>query len=281
MSKTVLADVDGFTPVIDDVMKDTSLITAVVFGRVWRYCQMPNGVCQASLDKIAGGIGLSKQAVIKHLKILEGKKYIEDATPCLRNRPHTYRDTGKAGLRLTLSALNNVYRETSSTLNDVDSALNVDDSHVKQRLIEDSIKKPLKKEIHIRGIEAAIATGRSVTEDDFIPENNPPAKVLERLSVLNRNWHKYGENQKWDHLARQIVDAEKCHPGMVEEFVIWVHKQKDPATAIKYYGIRPDYIWNDFGLCFSDHKQLSVYQQAQAIVAREEREYKEAHGRQV
>jgi hypothetical protein len=98
MSRTILTNVNGFTPIIDDVMKDTSLITAVVFGGLWRYCQMKNGVCQATLDKIADRVGLSRQAVIEHIKTLETAGYIEDITPNLRNRPHTYRDTGKAGL---------------------------------------------------------------------------------------------------------------------------------------------------------------------------------------
>jgi DnaD/phage-associated family protein len=135
MSKTILTNVHGFTPVIDSVVKDTSLITAVVFGKMWRYCQMENGVCQATIDKIAGGIGLSRQTIIDHIKILEDKKYILDTTPELRNRPHTYKDTGKAGLRLELSAVNLV----DSAVNDVYSESQAD-------VLEDSIKKEVKKE---------------------------------------------------------------------------------------------------------------------------------------
>jgi DnaD/phage-associated family protein len=135
MSKTILTKVDGFTPVIDSVMKETSLITAVVFGRIWRYCQMENGVCQATLEKISDGVGLSRQAVIDHIKKLEENGYIEDQTPSLRNRPHTYRDTGKAGLYMTLSAVNVV-----------DSAVNVVDSQSQPGVLEDSLKKESKTE---------------------------------------------------------------------------------------------------------------------------------------
>jgi DnaD/phage-associated family protein len=148
MSRTILTKVDGFTPVIDTVMKDTSLITAVVFGGMWRYCQMKSGVCQATLDKIAERVGLSRQAIIEHIKALENAGYIEDTTPTLRNRPHTYRDTGKAGLHIGLFGVNDVDSENNleePTVNDVDSAINYVDSHSTPRVLEDSIKKEVKK----------------------------------------------------------------------------------------------------------------------------------------
>src|SRR3990167_6723420 len=101
MSKTILANVDGFTPVIDDLAREQGLIRAAVFGRMWRYCQMEDGVCRASLETIASDLGIDKATVLRHAQELVINHYLEDTTPDLRNRPHIYKDTGKAGLKIS------------------------------------------------------------------------------------------------------------------------------------------------------------------------------------
>jgi polyhydroxyalkanoate synthesis regulator phasin len=102
MSKTILAEVDGFTPVIDILAKEHGLVRAAVFGRMWRFCQLSDGVCKASLETIAEGLGIDKATVMRHADGLSKNGYLEDLTPELRNKPHTYRDTGKAGLKMSL-----------------------------------------------------------------------------------------------------------------------------------------------------------------------------------
>ena len=104
-SKTVLSEVEGFTPLIDILVEEYGgVITAAVFGRVWRYCQGAYGDCRASLQTIAGELGLSYATVMRHIKALCADGYLEDKTPALRNKPHTYADTGKVGLRVLLKA---------------------------------------------------------------------------------------------------------------------------------------------------------------------------------
>ncbi|MDD1710721.1 MAG: helix-turn-helix domain-containing protein [Methanoregulaceae archaeon] len=104
MSKTILAEVEGFTPIIDEVLNAVGLSAAAVFGRVWRYCQMENGVCYASLKTIGDGLGLSKPTIIKYLGLLVSAGYLEDTTPGNEGSPHVYRDTGKAGMRISFTA---------------------------------------------------------------------------------------------------------------------------------------------------------------------------------
>jgi DNA-binding Lrp family transcriptional regulator len=116
MSKTILMDVDGFTPVIDGLLLDTDLITAAVFGVMWRFCQMESGECYASVQRIADRLGLSYKTVQRRIDILGGKGYLEDVTPHLRYSPHTYRDTGKASMR-------------SSTVANVDGILDQNHPH--------------------------------------------------------------------------------------------------------------------------------------------------------
>lgn len=103
MSKTVLAQVDGFTPIIDSVVADVGIIGAAIFGRMWRYCQMENGVCHASLGTIADDLGINVRTVIRYSDKLVEKGYLKDRTPDLRNEPHIYSDTGKAGISINVT----------------------------------------------------------------------------------------------------------------------------------------------------------------------------------
>lgn len=113
MSKTILAKVGGFTPIIDKVAKDTCLMSAVVFGRMWRYSQMKDAVCKASLKNIAEELNISPATVMRHTKKLCAAGYLKDLTPGLRNRPHVYVDTGKAGRQRAIVKNNDVAESKS------------------------------------------------------------------------------------------------------------------------------------------------------------------------
>jgi len=104
MSKTILAEVNGFTPVIDTILQEVGVMSAVVFGRVWRYCQMKDGVCNASLETIAEELKVDRTTIIRHMGLLVQHGYLQDHTPDLRNRPHIYSDTGKASIGMTIDA---------------------------------------------------------------------------------------------------------------------------------------------------------------------------------
>ena len=69
---------------------------AIVYGVVWRYCQMEDRVCRASLETIASRVGISRKTVERHINTLCAAGYLEDRTPDARNKPHTYADTGRA-----------------------------------------------------------------------------------------------------------------------------------------------------------------------------------------
>lgn len=106
MSKTILANVDGFTPVIDTMIPEVGLLTATIFGKVWRYCQMSDGVCKAGQERIADELGLSRPTINTHLSKLCDTGYLRDLTPTLSGMPHLYADTGKAGLSISFTAHN-------------------------------------------------------------------------------------------------------------------------------------------------------------------------------
>lgn len=104
MSKTVLANVDGFTPCIDSITQTLGAIPSIVFGRMWRYCQLQDRVCSASIEKVAHELGLSYNTVRFHVSQLVEAGYLKDLDPGVRNRPHRYADTGKAGLSVNIQA---------------------------------------------------------------------------------------------------------------------------------------------------------------------------------
>ena len=104
MSKTILGQLSGFTPVIDGMIPEVGRESALVFGKVWRYCQMSDGVCKASQDRIGRELRMSRATVNAHISKLTEAGYLEDMTPDLLGLPHKYRDTGKANLSISLTA---------------------------------------------------------------------------------------------------------------------------------------------------------------------------------
>ena len=95
MSSNILTEVDGWTPLIDELTKELGLVTSAVYGRMWRFCRGERRVCDASLETIATDLHLDKATVMRHAKKLCDEGYMMDLTPNLRNSPHTYADTGK------------------------------------------------------------------------------------------------------------------------------------------------------------------------------------------
>jgi len=81
---------DGFTPVFDDVAQKVGLNVAVVFGCVWRHCQMRHGTCHASLETMSGLLNVSKRTVQKHLDTLENRGFIYKASQATWYIPPTY-----------------------------------------------------------------------------------------------------------------------------------------------------------------------------------------------
>jgi DNA-binding Lrp family transcriptional regulator len=86
-----------FTPVFDLLLRELGLSSALVYGVIWRCCQMEQHACRASLETLAKRTRLSRSSVIRHIKTLLRQGYITDLTPNLKHAPHTYlvgRDPG-------------------------------------------------------------------------------------------------------------------------------------------------------------------------------------------
>ena len=102
MSKTVLANVNGFTPCIDSIVKEHGIMTAAIFGVIWRYCQMKDNTCWASQETIGSVINVSRQTVCEHANKLVESGYLEIIDSLPGETVH-YKDTGKASLSISLT----------------------------------------------------------------------------------------------------------------------------------------------------------------------------------
>lgn len=104
--RRIVQEVSGFIPVFEVVMKFyNDHLTALVFGRIWQYCGMEDGVCRASLARIGKDLEISAATVMRHADKLVNDKFLIDTTPDRRNRPHIYADAGRVVMKSQIQAV--------------------------------------------------------------------------------------------------------------------------------------------------------------------------------
>jgi len=108
--------IKNFTPVLDDILEEEGPLAALVFGMVWRYCQMKDGICRASIEKIASRLKMSYSTTQRYLKRLVSGGWLEDKTPNRRFKPHTYAISNKVQIRGLIEAISRP--DTSVNLTD-------------------------------------------------------------------------------------------------------------------------------------------------------------------
>lgn len=86
-----------FTPLFNTVVSQVGLTVAAVYGLIWRYSQMDEGVCCISADRMASLLAIDRRTVIRSIQVLKSgpEPYISDLTPTLLNRPHRYKPTSR------------------------------------------------------------------------------------------------------------------------------------------------------------------------------------------
>lgn len=75
-SPQTLGQIAAFTPTFDEVIQNLGPLAALVFGRVWRYCQGEEAKCWASHFKIAEDLGMSPRTVARKLERLVEAGYL-------------------------------------------------------------------------------------------------------------------------------------------------------------------------------------------------------------
>jgi hypothetical protein len=122
VSKTNLRNVQGWTPVIDTIIENHGLTTALVFGVIWRYCQMDGHTCYASQETLAKSVCVTRQTINTHADILVKEGYLEKVEH--DGHPSVYKDTGKAGLIIEAydnGGVNLVDTSMSRGVNEIDT----------------------------------------------------------------------------------------------------------------------------------------------------------------
>ena len=143
----------NFTPLMDSLVERYDLITAAVYGRIWRYSES-RGYCYATHATIAKEIGLSRSTVLRKINILVEDGYLKDRTPGLKNKPHEYEATYQAGITLEASAYDLGPEESQNGVSERNSAVPERNTTVSERNSqsvtvehEETIKRQPKKHI--------------------------------------------------------------------------------------------------------------------------------------
>ena len=84
-----------FTPVFDEIRDTLGMNAAIVFGAVWRFCQMGTGTCTASQETIAARCCMKRATANRAIAALVGAGYL---TKTRTFNGMVLRDTGKIAL---------------------------------------------------------------------------------------------------------------------------------------------------------------------------------------
>lgn len=84
-----------FIPTSYELTKKYGALAARVYGQVWLYEGGSDGVCRATIERIARDLDASYSVVQRALSALCSDGYLLDLTPGVRNKPHAYKTTSK------------------------------------------------------------------------------------------------------------------------------------------------------------------------------------------
>jgi hypothetical protein len=186
MSRTILTEVEGWSPVIDSIVAELGPITAVVFGVVWRYCQMEKGTCTASQEIIASRSGIARQNVIRHLKRLVAAGYLSETI--IKGIGAIYSDTGKAGLTQTIKA-GNVSRKMTRPVTKDDTGV----SRIITPTCHDSLHKESLLRDSLRDKEESNATPAARPIDGYLSDNDACEIYRQSASTVHVPFDKMSE----------------------------------------------------------------------------------------
>lgn len=230
---TVLTELGGFTPVIDVVTEDVGLMTSVVFGLVWRHCQMKDRVCKKSVAELAEMLEVSSRTVRRHLEKLCDKGYIKDTTPDLRNKPHTYIDTGKVKIVGKIEAELSEYR--------YDKKSQQNTAMTKSHSESDTKSQPLGHKVTATVTESPMnKTGKrsDKTKDTSHPFCGVLTVAIAEICNLNIEYLAHATGRELTRLA-ELFDKNHVTPAQVKEFEGWRrihHWSGKTAPTIKQVG---------------------------------------------
>ena len=217
--KQIVTEVSGFIPVFEVVLHHyKDYMTALVFGRMWQYCGMKDGVCKATIETLAQDLEMSTATVMRHIELLEQGGYIYDRTPERRNRPHEYVDCGKVVMKGSLSAISqkNVRLSQNNVAISESQLIKQDNTNIKQVDDIQEIKKQANKKM-----------------DAYLEmmSNSPgiqrEARINDILNYLGVTFRRNTSTKEWLTFAKYIDSEFQSKGWDVKQFVSWLFGQKD------------------------------------------------------
>jgi hypothetical protein len=229
--RKIVTEVSGFIPVFEVVLHHyKDYMTALVFGRMWQYCNMSDGVCKASLERIGGDLEISSVTVMRHAEKLVADGYLIDTTPDRRNAPHEYLDGRKVEMKSRITA--GMTKSNATVINSKASVIN------SQLIKQDNTNKQIgddfqetKNTAYRRGEQEAPDKVAALLEMANFPGAKLQARLDSILSYLGGALQRNTETKEWKEFAK-YVDSEKQTKGWdVKVFVEWMKSQKgyDPS----------------------------------------------------
>lgn len=229
----------GFTPAPDEIVKEFGFVTALVWGRTWRFCQMSDGVCRASLEKMAESLGMSERTIIRHLETLCDGGYLFDTTPNLKNKPHIYADTGKIRIRINMEA----------TMTQSQRAMTESQCQGDRESVEESIKKEIKKQDSKPDL-VDLELQKKAKQDGI----EPALQAFERDMQTPGNWSWYPakatQEKEWRELREFVGKLYAENPNCFSEYHTWRNqpyvKGAMSNRQIKNYPADFQASWSDY-----------------------------------
>ena len=186
-------ELNNFTPVYDSMIQALGLLTANIYGRIERLSWL-HGYCYANQETIGDLLGISRQTVNKHVKILIDEGYVQDLDPDLRNKAHRLKPTGKARVEMRIDGIDdgvNLIDSKNGGVKEIDTGVNEIDTTSSSgvNLIDmnkESLNKEFKENINPISLKTfqAFDTWKSSTLRDGTPKStfDNHVKPLELIS---------------------------------------------------------------------------------------------------
>ncbi len=161
-----------YTPVFDSLAAQHGIVTAAVFGRIWRYTLGEQRVCSASLETISKDLGVDRATVMRHTDKLQELGLIEDRTPTRRNHPHIFAITDKGACVPSGVAYCNTEKEEKPPAGVAENYSHVAESSTtvaqgNAGVAESNLKRGFKKEKKKEVKRVPIVTDRSELKIDL------------------------------------------------------------------------------------------------------------------
>lgn len=210
--KNIGAKLRGFTPLMDVLIQEYGLVTAAVWGRMWRYAQQDDKVCTAANEKIARELGLDRRTIIRHIKTLVDNGYVIDETPDIKHKPHIYSMTDKATVRVLVEGV------TESHTYPVGG---VTESHT--RGDRESHKESIKKDSISEKIDLILSFWKELFPDK--PQPRATTKyVREKVKARMSDEH-FAEN--WQVAMERASDSITCQTESWFNFKFFVNNDEN------------------------------------------------------